>query len=269
MKLGGAWCAGVWEPQKWMISTPGSTNSDFNTWFKLVPDPLGRDYLVMRAYITQRAHDVSADIKRSEVQTRVDQALWGEVNTYHWRMIAPKNLVNLGPDVYVIVLQCHDENLPGIPRRPTFDIAYHNGQLEAKLVRTANPSGLDVWQHTVTPGEEIEITVRAKWADGTNVDAADGVIELYFGDALVYSLVGEKNTHDDGVPSERYPPYLKAGVYQSQFDEPAWAGKDFAWYHVGSMQSNEGDYPATLRAIIDAGLSEYSARERLLLARAV
>lgn len=264
MRIGGAWCSGFWDPLKWMISTPGGV--EFNTYFMLVPDPLGRDYNVARAYLTHRAYAVSGSIKRSEIQTRVNMALWGEINTYQWRMIAPLELVNLGPEIYVIVLQCHDENVPGIPRRPSFDIAYNNGHLEAKLARTSDPSGLDIWQQNISPGEEIEITVRTRWADGSNVPAADGFFELYVGDTLVYSLVGEKNTHDNGDPSEEYPPYLKAGVYQSQETKPEWAGKDFSWFHVGSVLSNEGDYPAALRALIDAGLAANTAQEKMLLA---
>lgn len=268
MRLGGAWCAGVWDPASWMVASPGASLTDLSTWTKLVPDPLGRNYNVLRAYINQSVYlaDPGGPRLRAEVQTRVSQLNWGDTHTYQWRMICPPNVVNHGPNVYVIVLQCHDQNAVNVSRRPSFDIAYHDGRLEATLARSANPFGMDVWSRTVTPGEEIEITVRVKWADGTHIAAADGFFELYENDALVYSLIGEKNTWDSLSPAEDYPPFLKAGVYQSQNDEATWFGKDFAWFHVGSIVSNENDYPATLRAIIDAGLAANPAREKMMLA---
>lgn len=271
MRLGGAWCAGVWDSSSWLVSSPATSTVELSSWTQLVPDPLGRNYNVLRAYINQSVYLAAPGSPRlrAEVQTRVAMLAWGDVHTYQWRMVVPENIVNLGADVYVIVLQCHDQNAAGVSRRPTFDIAYHNGKLEAKLSRTADTSGMDVWSRTVTPGEEIEITVRVKWADGTHVAAADGFFELYENDALVYSLVGEKNTWDSLSPAEDYPPYLKAGVYQSQNSEATWAGKDFTWYHVGSVVSNEGDSPAALRALINAGLAANPARDKLLLAQTI
>jgi len=230
----------------------------------LVDDPLGRDYTVLRTYITQGVYlaDPGSPRLRAEIQTRVNRLAWGDLHTYQWRMICPRNVVNHGPDVYVIVLQCHDQNAVNVARRPSFDIAYHDGKLEGKLARTANPSGMDVWERAIAPGEEIEITVRARWADGTHVPAADGLFELYVNGLLSYSLYGEKNTWDSGTPAEDYPPFLKSGVYQSQNAEPAWAGKDFTWFHVASIVSNEpADDAAALRAFIDGQLSAATRRK--------
>lgn len=269
MRLGGAWCAGVFNPASWLVASPGASVTDLSTWTKLVPDPLGRNYNVLRAYINQSVYlaDPGSPRLRAEVQTRVSQLNWGDTHTYQWRMICPPNVVNHGPDVYVIVLQCHDQNAVNVARRPSFDIAYHDGRLEAKLARSADPFGMDIWDRAIAPGEEIEITVRAKWADGTHVAAADGLFELYVNGDLVYQLAGEKNTWDSGTPAEDYPPFLKAGVYQSQNSEAMWAGKDFTWYHVGSIVSNEpSDTHATLRALIDAGVAANPAREKMLLA---
>jgi hypothetical protein len=268
MRLGGAWCSGFFNPNDWLVASPGPSISIPSSWTMLVDDPLGRDYTVLRTYITQGVYlaDPGSPRLRAEIQTRVSQLNWGDLHTYQWRMICPQNVVNHGPDVYVIVLQCHDQNAVNVARRPTFDIAYHDGRLEAKLARSADPFGMDIWDRVIAPGEEIEITVRAKWADGTHVAAAEGLFELYVNGALVYQLAGEKNTWDSGTPAEDYPPFLKAGVYQSQNDEATWEGKDFTWYHVGSIVSNEGDSPAALRAVIDAGLAATPAREKMLLA---
>jgi hypothetical protein len=262
MRIGGAWCAGFWDPNRWMLGSPGPSITELDTWLQLKRDPLGRDFQVLRAYINQHIHDVTpgSEQKRAEVQLRVDQTVWGGTYTYQWRMIVPPNIVNPGPDVHVIVLQCHDENSPGIPRRPAFDIAYHDGKIEATLARTENPIGLDIWERAVSPGEEIEITLRAKWADGTHVPAASGVFELYDNGSLVYSLVGEKNVWDSGTPEERYPPFLKAGVYQPEPDESTWSGKEFFWYHAATIVSNEPDSPVSLRSIIDAELRQHPIR---------
>lgn len=229
----------------------------------LADDPLGRDYLVMRAYINQGVYlaDPGRPRLRAEFQTRVEQLAWGDIHAYQWRMVCPLNVVNHGPDVYVIVAQCHDQNAASISRRPTFDIAYNDGKLKATLARTDSTSGIALWEQSISPGQEIEITLRVKWADGTHVQAADGLFDLYADGALVYSLYGQKNTWDSGSPEEQYPPYLKAGVYQSQNAEAAWAGKDFSWYHVGSIVSNDpADSATSLRALIDSQL--YAASRR-------
>lgn len=263
MRLGGAWAARVFNPAQWLVASPANNTTAWSSWAAMVPDPLGRDYQVLRSYINQSVYlaDPGSPRLRAEIQTRVSQLNWGDTHTYQWRMICPKNVVNHGPNVYVIVLQCHDQNAVNVARRPSFDIAYHDGRLEAKLARSANPNGIDIWDREIAPGEEIEITVRAKWADGTHVAAAEGLFELYVNGDLVYQLAGEKNTWDSGTPAEDYPPFLKAGVYQSQNGEAAWEGKEFTWYHVGSIVSNDlSDTPVALRALIDGGLKQNSRR---------
>jgi len=232
-------------------------------------DPLGRDYSVMRAYINQGVYlaDPGSPRLRAEFQTRVEQLAWGDLHTYQWRMVCPLNVINHGPDVYVIVAQCHDQNAASVTRRPTFDIAYNNGRLKATLARSDATSGIALWERAISAGEEIEVTLRARWADGTHVAAANGLFELYVNGTLEYSLYGEKNTWDSGSPEEQYPPYLKAGVYQSQNAEATWAGKDFAWFHVGSVVSNDASDNATsLRALIDSQLSAASRQKRRFVA---
>ena len=230
----------------------------------LADDPLGRDYSVMRAYINQAVYlaDPGSPRLRAEFQTRVEQLAWGETHIYQWRMVCPLNVINHGPDVYVIVAQCHDQNAASVTRRPTFDIAYNNGRLKATLARSDATGGIALWECAISAGEEIEVTLRVRWADGTHVAAADGLFELYVNGIMVSSLYGQKNTWDSGSPEEQYPPYLKAGVYHSQNGETTWAGKDFTWFHVSSMVSNDPtDNAAVLRAFVDRQLAVASRKQ--------
>lgn len=52
---GGAWCAGAFATGM-QLDSPALVSTAMNQWLRLVPDPLGRNYQVLKAFITQGAY---------------------------------------------------------------------------------------------------------------------------------------------------------------------------------------------------------------------
>lgn len=253
---GGAWCANAFD-LRMQVDSPALVTTRLNQWFGLAPDPLGRPYLVARAHLTQAAYAAapSSSSMRAEVQSHSATLNWGTEYVYQWRFIVPPDWVNYGPSSYAVVAQAHDVNAGGVGRRPALAAEVVDNVLHWVLSTTASPAGVTVYSAPIAAGQEIEFTLRANWADGTFVAAAAGVFDLYQGDALVYSLPGQKNTWDDGSPSEPNPPYLKAGIYQPNSGDAWWIGRQLTCFHVASIVASADETPASLRAYVDAHLS--------------
>ena len=256
---GGVFCAGAFD-NSMQSDSPALTSTALSQWSHLDADPLGRDFMVLKSTITQGAYVAapSDSAKRAEVQSRSVKVLWGQNYTYHWRIIIPTDWINYGATSYAIVAQMHDVNAPGIGRRPSAAFEIIDNILSLNLSRTAIPTGFSGWSIPIRAGDEIELTVHARWADGTNEADGNGVFRAYHNGSLCYSISG-RNTWDNGAPSEPNPPFLKAGIYQPNTGDAWWVGKRLTCYHVAAFVAGGFETPESCRAYVDGLLKSRSA----------
>lgn len=254
--VGGVFCAGGFS-NNMQCDSPQLTSTQLQQWAHLVPDPLGRNFNVLRCFITQGAYDAapSSSALRSEIQGIAATTPWGAEYTYYWRMIVPPGWINYGPSSYCAFFQIHDVDAPNIARQPTFIGTVIDNTIYIRLAKTAVPSGAVVATLPFVAGQEIEIFVRARWADGTNDADANGKILIYIDGALMYSDIGNRNTWDNGSPPETAPPFLKCGIYQPNHGDSWWAGKQLTVYHVAAIVGDAHETLATMQAYVSAALS--------------
>ncbi len=260
---GGVWCDGAFD-RRMQCDSPAGTAYLLSPWLRLVPDPLGRPYNVLRAWISQGnyAASPSDSTKRAEAQVQSAVCPWGVTYVHHWRMVVPPDLVNYGASSYAVVAQCHDVNVAGVGRRPSLAVEVINNVLFWNFSNTANSAGVNVYSRPIAAGQELEFTLRVRWADGTNEAAANGLVQIYDGDTLVYSASGAKNTWDGNATTEPNPPYLKAGIYQPHTGDSWWPGRQLAMFHIASLTATADETPASLRAYVDARLAANSNAPR-------
>jgi len=253
---GGAWCAGAFATGM-QLDSPALVSTAMNQWLRLVPDPLGRNYQVLKAFITQGAYAAapSESSMRAEAQVQSTKTAWGTEYSYYWRFVVPPDWINYGASSYAAALQLHDVNAPAIARRPTMAGEIIDNVFALNMSNTGQPAGVTVATMNIVAGTEYEVFIRALWADGTHVAAASGRFAAYFNGTQVYSLNGVKNTWDDGTPTEPSPPYLKAGIYQPNTGDAWWTGKQLTMYHVASVVGSADETNETLRAYVDAQLA--------------
>lgn len=265
---GGAWCDGAFASSM-QSDSPTSPTTQLNQYLRLVPDPLGRPYLVLRADCFQSVYAALATsgALRAEASVQSSIEAWGATYAHHWRLIFPGDLPSLGVGQSYTVAQMHDVNAPGVGRRPTLAADVEDDVMSWVLSTTASPTGTVVYSRPIVRGMEIDFTLRARWADGTNEPDANGVFELYERDALVYQSNGTRNTWDNGTPPEPNPPYLKAGVYQPDFGEGWWAGRGLWMYHVASIVATGDETPTSLRRYVDSRLTANTSAPRAVYVR--
>lgn len=256
---GGVFCAGAFE-NAMQADSPALTTTVLSQWLHLSPDPLGRDFMVLKSTVTQAAYASapSDSAKRAEVQSRSTKVEWGKDYTYHWRIIIPIDWINYGASSYAVVAQMHEVNAPNVGRRPTAAFEIIDNVLHLNLSRSSIPAGDSVWSIPIIAGDEIELTVHARWADGTNESDGNGLLRVYHNGALCYSLAG-RNTWDNGTPSEPNPPYLKAGIYQPNTGDAWWVGKRLTCYHVAALVADGFETPESCRSFVDSQLKSRSA----------
>lgn len=261
---GGVWCDAAFRNRMQSDTPVPSASTQLNQYAQLVPDPLGRPYNVLRTYCAQSIYAALASdgAKRAEVQAQSTVEVWGQTYAHHWRIVVPLDWVNYGPSSYAVVAQCHDVNAAAVGRRPTLAAEVVNNFLRWNMSNTASPAGVDVYAKPIAAGQELEFTLLARWADGTNDAAANGRFDLYDGDALVYSLSGQKNTWDGNASTEPNPPYIKAGIYQPNTGDAWWAGRQLAMCHVATVVATGDETPASLRAWVNARLAANSNSPR-------
>lgn len=261
---GGVWCDGAFG-RRMLLGSPGSSNAVLNQWARLVPDPLGRPFHVLRTYISNGAYVAAPgdSTKRAEVAAASDVAQWGQAQTMHWRIVVPPDMPLWAAEQSYAIAQMHDVDAALIPRRPSMHCEVRGSTLHWEMSADDYAAGRIIYSHTFAPGDELEFTLRARWADGTHDTAANGYIMLWHGDALVYSESGQINTWADPTgTSEPNPPYLKAGIYQPNTSATWWAGRQFSMCHVASIVATGDETPQSLRAYVDARLAANSNAPR-------
>ena len=253
---GGVWCDRAFD-NRMQADDPSLSTYSLSPWLRLVPDPLGRPYNVLKAWISQGDYAAapSGSSKRAEAQIQASASAWGTTYVHHWRIVVPRDWVNYGASSYAVVAQCHDVNAASVNRRPTLAAEIIDNVLYWSMSNTGSPAGVSVYSRPITAGQELEFTLRVRWADGTNDAAANGLFELYDGDTLAYRLAGQKNTWDGTAITEPQPPYLKAGIYQPNTGDSWWTGRQLTMYHVASLMASGDETPASLRAWINAKLA--------------
>lgn len=256
--IGGVFAAGGFA-NNMNSEVAGTTSPVFSQWLCLAPDPLGRPYNCLRAYISQTDYYVPGGQNkyRSEVAGKYQNLSWNQTYTYHWRFVVPRDWVNLGAGSDLIVMQMHDVNGGAVGRQPTFAGRIENGVLKLVFARDSVPSGENVYSTPVTAGQEFEITIRVRWADGTNAPDAAGFVEIFNGEALVYVGTG-RNTWAGTAITEPNPPYIKAGVYQPGPGSSWWDGKAATMYYPVSMVVDDGYSVAQLRQWVNRQLADNS-----------
>lgn len=254
---GGVWCDGAFQ-NRLLLGSPGGVNSVLDQWARLVPDPRGRAYNVLRAYISHGAYVAAPgdSTKRAEAAAASNVAQWGRADTMQWRVVVPSDMPTWDAAQSYTIAQMHDVDAALIVRRPTLHCEVRGSTLYWELSNDAVPAGRVLYSYTFAPGEELEFTLRVRWADGTHDTAENGYIMLWHSDTLVYSESGQVNTWADGTgTSEPNPPFLKAGIYQPNTGAAWWAGREFWMFHVASIVASADETPASLRAYVDARLA--------------
>lgn len=254
---GGVWCDGAFNLRMQADTPLNPATTTLNQYMRLVPDPLGRPYNVMRAVCFQSvaaALGTSGSL-RAEAQSPTTAVVWGQTYVYHWRIVVPPDWINYGPSSTATIAQCHEVNAAAVARRPTLDCDIVDNVLKWNLSMTSIPAGVAIYSKNIAPGSEVEFTLRARWADGTNEPAANGVFELHDGGTLVYSLNGQKNTWDGTPVTEPNPPYIKAGIYQPNSGAAWWAGRQLSMCHVATIVADADETPASLRSFVDQRLA--------------
>lgn len=261
---GGVWADRAFDLRMQSDTPVPSASTQLNQYACLVPDDQGRPYNVLRTYCAQSVYAAlgTDGAKRAEAQAQSTVEAWGTTYTHHWRIVIPVDWVNYGASSYAVIAQCHDYNGAAVARRPTLACEIINNIAYWNMSNTANPSGVNVYSTPVSVGTELEFTLIARWADGTNEPAANGRFDLYHGDTLAYSLTGQKNTWDGNGVTEPYPPYIKAGIYQPNTGDSWWAGRQLAMHHVATIVATGDETPQSLRAYVDARLAANSNAPR-------
>lgn len=255
--IGGVFAAGGFS-NNLNSEVAGTTSPSFSQWLHLAPDPLGRPYNCLRAYISQTDYYVPGGQNkyRSEIAGKFQNLSWNQTYIYHWRMVVPRDWINLGASSYLVVFQMHDVNGGSVGRRPTFAGEIANGVLNLVFSRDSVTGGETVYSTPVTAGQEFEITIRVRWADGTNAADSDGFVEIFNGDALVYAGSG-RNTWAGTSITEPNPPYIKAGVYQPGPGSSWWDGKAATIFYPAAFVVADGYTPLQCRQWVDGQLAAY------------
>ncbi len=250
--LGGAFAAGavrVLQPGNWFLtqSPGGDTVASMTPWLRIVPDPLGRPFHVLRAWV---AHKNYADVpvrasKSAEVKLKDTYTQWGVTHTYYWRYVIDPEWITWPGEENTIIGQIHEINGPAVTHRPTFEFHISDGELIFMHTMTSQTLGVVVHSRTVVPGQDIEVFVRAHWADGSHVPDAQGLLELFVDGALVWSSYGQRNTWDPN-PDDNAP-YLVAGVYVPE-QLSWWTGRDRTTYLVGMVVGDAAETNESMRA---------------------
>lgn len=261
IKAGGVFCANGFG-NKMQCDSPALVTTALNQWVSLAPDPLGRDFMVLKASVAERDYSYAPSdrSKRAELQIISTVNGWGEDQTYHWRIVIPKDWVNFGPSSYAVIAQLHDVNAPGIGRRPSVAFEIIDNVLYCNMSNTANPNGVAVCSMPVEAGMDFSITVHAHWADGINESAAAGIFRVYFNGLLRYEGNGIKNTWDNGSPSEPNPPYLKCGIYQPNSTDSWWIGRRLTSYVVAAFVVSGFIEPNACMSYVESVVSNNSRR---------
>ena len=256
---GGVWCDGAFG-RRMAIGSPAGVSTALNQWARLVPDPLGRPYNVLRCYISNGAYVASPsnDTKRAEVSAASDVAVWGQAQTMQWRIVVPPDLPTWDVAQSYTIAQMHDVDAALVARRPTLHCEVRGNTLYWEISYDAVSAGRILYSYTFSRGEQLEFTLRARWADGSHDTAGNAYLMLWHGDALVYSEAGQINTWADVGSSEPNPPFLKAGIYQPDTGASWWVGREFWAYHVASIVATADETPQSLRTYVDSRLAANS-----------
>lgn len=261
---GGVWCDGAFG-RRLLLGSPGIFNSALNQWARLVPDPLGRPYNVLRTYVSHGAYVAAPgeSTKRTEALAASDVAQWGRADTMQWRIVIPPDMPVWDSAQSYAIAQMHDVDNAGIARRPSLHCEVRGQTAYWEISNDGVTAGRILYSYPFTPGEQLEFTLRVRWADGSHDTASNAYLMLWHGDQLVYSESGQINTWIDGTgTSEPNPPYLKAGIYQPNTSAAWWAGRQFWMYHVATVVATADETPASLRAWVNARLSANSNAPR-------
>ena len=262
---GGVWCGQAFA-NRVQGDSPSLSPYQMNEWMQLRPDPLGRPYHVLHAKITQGAYAAapSDSSMRAEAQGQSSVCSWGAVYLHYWRIVVPSDWVNYGPTSYAVVAQLHDVNSSAVPRRPAIAFEIVDNVLSIVMSLDSAPSGQTLFSKHVSPGDELEIGIRVRWADQDHVPASSGFLEIFDGDRAAAQATGLNTWRDPGL-ADANPPYLKAGIYQPNTAGAWWTGRQLSMCHVASITADDAETMASLRAWVNARLIAASNRQRIAL----
>ena len=237
-------------------SPKGGSQLVWSEYNRLVPDPLGRNYLALRSFLTQRDYLNNTGVvysKKAENQEKATLPRWGEVFTYHFRDICPLNWSIYSPLTGVVTKQLHDVNGGGDARVPTFSVQMDNYvERFCKAHDESNPVQTEVYRYTRNPGQEVDVTVQALWCDGVIVPINKGFFRIFVGDVLVYELAG-KNSY--ATPTDANPSYLCNGVYKPVPTDSTWVGKSVEWFQIAAFRVAGIRTPYDCRQYVDYRLA--------------
>lgn len=258
---GGAFAAGI-NPRfqaagnVWFTQSPGGdTVARYSPWFRLCPDPLGRGFLVARAWVSHRDYALNPvrASKSAELKQNENIATWGATYTYYWRHVIDPNWRTWPSEDNTILGQVHEVNGPAGVHRPTFEFHLSGGRLRAIHTIDAYTLGATVYDRAFQPGEDFDVFLRAKWADGSHVADAQGVLQMFVNGDLVWSIDGQRNTWAPNP--DNYAPYMVGGCYVPESDLSWWSGRDRTAYLVGMAVGDAFETRDTMRTAVIAGLA--------------
>lgn len=199
---------------------------------------------VFQAHTSQRDYADAASY-RSELSQPSTVNQWGRTFLAAWRVIIPPDWVLMPDIVNTVVLQMHDINAASVVRGPSFAGEIIGGTLYLKLCHDGFPNGDVLGGITISPGQEISVWLRVRWADGTNEPLANGFAEAYING----QLTGQRTGRNHWATVDPNPPYMKSGVYVPTTNI-AWAGKSRTLWTRGAVLADGGESFDALDALI-------------------
>lgn len=228
-------------------------------WGRLVPDPLGRSFQVLRCRINQSDYEKvptnnkTTYGKRCEIIIKPEQFVWGQLQTFYWRFIIDPRWQFLPGETTTIVHQVHEMGESASPpANPVIAATFSNGLYQIGWRNDLIPGGQFIYSGAAKPGDEIEVFARLRWADVSHVPADQGIFEWAVNGQPVFEANGVQNTWN--VPEDEHPPYMTAGCYRYDPTAPWWADHEKTMFHVAAAVGDDDETLQSMRLHVQAQL---------------
>lgn len=241
------------------LNSPDQTNTTLDEWGRLVPDPLGRDFYVLRCrinqsdYATVPAGNQITHGKRSELNVKKELVNWGDLTAFYWRFVIDPAWQFEAGETTTVIHQVHEIGASASPpANPVIAAVYGPAGYQVIWRHDGIPAGQVIYSAPAQPGDEIEVCLRVRWADVSHVPASNGVFELSVNGLAVFAANGQQNTWN--VTEDAHPPYMTAGCYRYDPDAAWWLAREKSMYHVAAVVGDASESLHSIRAEVNRSL---------------